>query len=100
MADDPIRTRYLQNLHDLLPAYQVANKEMESYGTMWDELYTVWHELRSYQPDDPPHKAVYILSRCLARLEDFGETYSAVVDYQEMRRKLDEYDRRKDIENG
>lgn len=95
-----VRTRLLQNIHDLQADYREANRVIESCGLMPELLYSIWRELCRYDADDNPHKAVYIISRTRTLLDSFGENYHMVEAYNEAERKLREHDRRRDIENG
>jgi hypothetical protein len=56
--------------------------------------------MTQYHPDDPPHKAVYILAKCQTLLETPASEYAAIDAWNEARRRLEEYDRRKEIENN
>jgi hypothetical protein len=100
MAEDAHRTRLLQYIHDLRPDYEEASRATEAYGSMLPDLYAVWKEMSRYQPDDPPHKAVYILAKCQTLIEGPASDYAAIDAWNEAHRRLEEYDRRKEIEGN
>lgn len=100
MADEALRARYLQNLHELQPAARLAEKEIAQFTPYEAMMQGLWRELRGYQPGEEPHKAVYVLARCYTLLERWAFLYQAIENYNEARRKLEEYDMRRTIENG
>lgn len=100
MADDVVRTRLLQNVHDSQEGARQAVKDMQQLAPTESTLQGVWAQLKAYQPGDEPHKAVYVVGRCQMLLERWALSYKLVEEHNEARRKLEEYDRRRDIENG
>lgn len=103
LADDHVRTRLLQNLHDLRADYEAALKdfgESRLSPEVAKQLYDIWRELSRCDANDPPHKAVYVVARCTAQLEWVVDSYRAIEAHKEAFQKLEEYDRRRDIEHG
>lgn len=100
MADDAVRTRLLQRMHELQPDYHSATKELSDLGSLDPLLYGVYRGLSSYKAGDGADKAIYIIGRFSALLENFGKLYEHVAAYRDAQHKLEEYDMRKAIENG
>ena len=101
MADDVMRTRLLQALDELRPAYQRAEKNLDDgVDELRTKLYRVHQNLGRYKAEDEPSKAIYILAACYTELTPFAETFKAIENFKEAHRKLEEYDRRKAIEDG
>lgn len=98
--EDAQRVRLLQNLHDLQPAYKEAVKHAQDVDGMGERLYELWRDLGSFNPNDPPSKAIYLVAKCCANLESFGREYAAIHDYREAQERLEKYDMRKALENG
>ena len=99
MAED-VRTRLLQNIHDLQADYHEAQSRIDNQQPLAEKLYDIWRELCMYDPNRDPHYAVYVVARCRTMLEEFADYYSAIAAYNEAQRKLEEYDRRRNLENG
>ena len=98
MAED-FRERLIENIYKLKQKHNEAVKALENFEAK-DELYHVWNKLDAYQPGDSPDKAVYLLAVCHTLIAPFARAYSAIHNYQEAQRRLDEYDRTEGIANG
>jgi len=100
MPEDMYRLQLLHNINKLREDHDQASRELEDAQALALRLYQAYRELNTYHPDDPPHKAVYVVARCLTLIESSARPYGVVEAYNDARARLEDYDRRKAIENG
>ena len=101
MAEDAVRTRLVQNVHELRSQandalHALDEKELFS-GPL---LYQVWRKIDSYQPGDDGLKAAYLIGEVHQIMKEWAAFYEIVESQQGATKKLAEYDMRKAIENG
>lgn len=99
MAEDAVRLRFLQNVHDLQQAYHEAVKRLDD-ESIHAQYARVWRELSRYNAGDDATKAVWLLACCHTLLEPVADAFDIIERYRDHQEKLENYDRRRAIENG